>query len=139
LLVLDTDHFSEWERASAAGERLRARLEATQPEMAVTVITVEEQMRGWLAEISRHHEPHGQIAPYAKLHRQVEVFADWLILPWAPRAAESFLNLRHQGVRVGSLDLKIACITLEHGATLLTRNTSDFARVPGLQIENWLD
>jgi hypothetical protein len=34
--------------------------------MAVTVITVEEQMRGWLAEINRQREPHRQIAPYAK-------------------------------------------------------------------------
>ena len=139
MLVLDTDHFSEWERASAAGGRLRARLEAAEPELAVTVITVEEQMRGWLAEISRHHEPHGQIAPYAKLQRQVEVFADWMILPWDTPAAELFLNLRRQGVRVGSLDLKIACITLAHGATLLTRNASDFARVPNLRLENWLD
>jgi tRNA(fMet)-specific endonuclease VapC len=107
--------------------------------MAVSVITVEEQMRGWLAEVSRHHEPHRQIAPYAKLQRQVEVFADWMVLPWDTHAADLFLNLRRQGLRVGSLDLKIACITLTHDATLLTRNASDFARVPGLRFENWLD
>ena len=40
---------------------------------------------------------------------------------------------------IGSMDLKIACITLAHDTTLLTRNTSDFARVPGLRVANWLD
>jgi tRNA(fMet)-specific endonuclease VapC len=42
-------------------------------------------------------------------------------------------------VRIGSLDLKIACIALAHDSTLLTRNTTDFAKVPELQFENWLD
>jgi tRNA(fMet)-specific endonuclease VapC len=107
--------------------------------MAVSVITVEEQMRGWLAEISRHREPYRQISPYAKLQRQIEVFADWTILPWGAESAELFLSLRQQGVRIGSLDLKIACIALAHDATLLTRNALDFAKVPGLRFENWLD
>jgi tRNA(fMet)-specific endonuclease VapC len=50
-----------------------------------------------------------------------------------------FADLRRQGVRIGSLDLKIACITLIHDATLLRRNKLDFAKVPGLRFENWLD
>ena len=66
--------------------------------MAVAVITLEEQMRGWLAEINRYHDPHRQISPYAKLQRQVEVFADWTILPWKADAAELFQSLRRQGV-----------------------------------------
>lgn len=36
------------------------------------------------------------------------------------------------------MDLKIASITLVNNATLLTRNRSDFDRVPGLQTEDWL-
>jgi tRNA(fMet)-specific endonuclease VapC len=139
LLVLDTDHFSEWERDSAAGKRLRVRLESARLEMAVSVVTVEEQMRGWLAEISRHPDPHRQIIPYAKLQRQIEVFAEWTILPWDAKSADLFLNLRRQGLRLGSLDLRIACIVLAQGATLLTRNAADFAKVPELRFENWLD
>jgi predicted nucleic acid-binding protein len=37
------------------------------------------------------------------------------------------------------VDLKIACIVLAHDATLLTRNTTDFAQVPELRADNWLD
>jgi tRNA(fMet)-specific endonuclease VapC len=49
------------------------------------------------------------------------------------------LKFRSQGIRIGTLDLKIAAITIAHDATLLTRNTVDFAKVPGLRFENWLD
>jgi len=106
--------------------------------MAVTVITLEERMRGWLAEVSRHRDPRRQITPYAKLQQQVELFAEWLILPWDADSADLFLDLRRQGVRIGSMDLKIACIALAHDATLLSRNAADFAQVPGLRFANWL-
>jgi len=39
---------------------------------------------------------------------------------------------------MGSLDLKIASIALEHGATLLSANARDFDHVPGLRVEDWL-
>jgi len=96
-------------------------------------------MRGWLAEINRRRDPRGQIAPYAKLQRQVEAFTDWIILPWDADSAGLFVKLRREGLRIRSLDLKIACIVLAHDATVLTRNATDFAQVPGLRIENWLD
>ena len=108
-------------------------------ERAVTVITVEEQVRGWLAEINRNPEPLHQITPYTKRRQQVEAFADWLILPLDADAARRFSEFRRQGVRIGSLDLKIACIALAYEVTLLTRNSNDFSQVPGLRFENWLD
>jgi len=37
------------------------------------------------------------------------------------------------------MDLKLASICLAHEGTLLTRNVVDFAKVPGLRVENWLD
>jgi tRNA(fMet)-specific endonuclease VapC len=37
------------------------------------------------------------------------------------------------------MDLRIASIVLVHDATRLTRNTADFAQVPGLKFENWPD
>jgi tRNA(fMet)-specific endonuclease VapC len=139
LLALDTDHFSELERDSTAGQRLTRRLELSRAPKAVTIVTVEEQLRGWLAELRRHHDPHRQIATYVKLQRQIETFANWILLPWDAASAESFLRLRREGVRIGSMDLKIACIALAQDVTLLTRNAMHFAQVPGLRFENWLD
>jgi tRNA(fMet)-specific endonuclease VapC len=37
------------------------------------------------------------------------------------------------------MDLRITCIALAHDATLLTRNTVDFAQIPSLRFENWLE
>ncbi|PWU08609.1 MAG: PIN domain-containing protein [Verrucomicrobia bacterium] len=137
--VLDTDHFSGWERGSEAGIRLRTKIELLKADVFLTVITLEEQFRGWLAEIRGHHDPHRQITAYSKLQKQTEAFANWTILPWDGTSAELFLTLRRKGVRIGSLDLKIACIALAHDLALLTRNTADFGQVPGLRFENWLD
>jgi tRNA(fMet)-specific endonuclease VapC len=40
-------------------------------------------------------------------------------------------------LNVGVKDLRIAAITLEHGGILVTRNVSDFQRIPNLTIANW--
>ena len=83
--------------------------------------------------------PHRQIQAYQRLQRRIEFFAAWVVLPWDTVAADMFVSFRRQGIRLGSMDLKIACIALVHDATLLTRNTSDFAQLPGLRVANWLD
>jgi predicted nucleic acid-binding protein len=61
LLVLDTDHFSALERNSETSRRLTARLQKSEREKALTIITVQETLRGWLAEINRHHDLDEQI------------------------------------------------------------------------------
>ena len=139
MLVLDTNHVSELGYGTPAGLRLRERLLASAEDTATTIVSVEEQLRGWLAEIHRLAAPHQQIRAYQRLHERIGFFAAWVVLPWDTVAADLFLRFRREGVRIGSMDLKIACITLVHGATLLTRNTSDFAQVAGLRVENWLE
>ena len=139
MLVLDTDHASELGMRSTAGVRLLNRLATAKDDAVITAITVEEQMRGWLAEIRRHTDPARQAKAYDHLVRQVEILGSWIILPWDEDAIAKFSTLRAAGVRVGTQDMKIAAITLAHGATLLTRNSVDFAKVPGLRFENWLD
>lgn len=53
-------------------------------------------------------------------------------------AADHFVTLRKSGIRVGTMDLKIASIALANDALLLSANLIDFERVPGLRLENWL-
>ena len=61
------------------------------------------------------------------------------VLPVDVESCAAFARFRSLGIRIGTQDLRIACITLAHDATLLTRNTVDFAQVPGLRFENSLD
>jgi hypothetical protein len=59
----------------------------------------------------------------------VGFFAAWEVLPFDQRAAATFVQLRQQGVRIGTMDLKIAAIALEHQALVLSGNLRDFQRV----------
>lgn len=57
----------------------------------------------------------------------------------AQTAARIRAGLERQGTPIGPLDLLIAGTALAQGATLVTRNTDEFSRVPGLELENWYD
>jgi tRNA(fMet)-specific endonuclease VapC len=138
MLVLDTDHLAELDRGSSQGAALQRKLEDAGDEVATTIISAEEQFRGWLAQIHRQRDPHEQIATYQRLQRRMAFFAAWHVLLWDTDAADILQGLRRQRVRIGTMDLKIASIVLAHDATLLSRNLRDFQQVPNLRVEDWL-
>ena len=114
------------------------RLSAVPEEEIVTCIVVyEEQMRGWMAEIARIQTGTGFIVPYDSLAITLSIYCAMTALPFDERAATQFDDLKRQRIRVGTQDLKIAAIALANGATVITRNTQDFARVPNLKFEDW--
>ncbi|MBB5040264.1 type II toxin-antitoxin system VapC family toxin [Prosthecobacter dejongeii] len=139
MLVLDTNHITALGYSGDLGDRLRNRLFAANQETATTIVNVEEQLRGWMAVINRLQDPHEQIAAYSELNNRIDLFASWIVLPWDAESAEVYLRMKAQRIRIGTMDLKIASIAIVHDAVLLTRNTGDFAQVPGLRFENWLD
>jgi tRNA(fMet)-specific endonuclease VapC len=139
MIILDSDHISFLQRPrSAESERLLRRLaDSTDRDIAVTVISVEEQMRGWLQVIARYREPMQQIAYYDKLIEFVRFFNDWTILPFHESSVQVFRDLRAAKIRISTNDLKIAASSLDQSALLLTRNVIDFRQVPGLRFEDW--
>lgn len=139
MLLLDTNHLSELGFGSPRGLRLRDRLVQSREDLATSIINVEEQLRGWLAEIHSFNDPVRQVPAYQRLQHQLEFISHWKVLPWTIEAAHLFHQFRRNGVRIGSMDLKIACISLVHGATLLTRNINDFSKLTELKVANWLD
>jgi tRNA(fMet)-specific endonuclease VapC len=48
-------------------------------------------------------------------------------------------ELERRGTPIGPNDLFIAAHALALDLTLITANVSEFSRVPGLRVENWLD
>ena len=138
MLVLDTDHLVELDRGSSQGAALQQKLEDAGDAVATTIISAEEQFRGWLAQLHRQRDPHEQIATYQRLQRRIAFFAAWHVLPWDTNAADILQGLRRQRVRIGTMDLKIASIVLAHDATLLSRNLRDFHQVPNLRVKDWL-
>jgi len=141
MIVLDTDHISVLQhRDTSAAMALRERLESLPAgeTLVTTAITLEEQTRSWLGLIRRYIEVQRQIPYYDRLIGLFDFFAEWAILPFDRRAADEFMRLKETGIRIGTMDLKIAAIVLANDGTLLSRNVRDFDKVPGLRTENWL-
>ena len=138
MLILDTDHLSILDRDTMEAFNLGRRLASIpQDEVAVTIITYEEQMRGWLSYIAQAKLPAQQLEAYWKLKRFAEQFCRITLVDYDAEAASQFERLRQARIRIGTQDLKIAAICLSLDATLLTRNLKHFSQVPGLKAEDW--
>lgn len=100
--------------------------------MAISAITLAELMHG--AEKSSRIE--------ANLSA-VEDFCSRLeVLPYGAKAAQHYGSIRaaleKQGLPIGVNDLHIAAHARSEGLALVTNNLGEFARVPGLVMENWV-
>lgn len=139
MYILDTDHLSLLGRAnSSEAQRLRFRLAGFKTEDRVTtIITFEEQMRGWTAHLARARSLARQVEAYAQLKEFLDRYLKIAVLEFDEAAAVEFKRLQALRLRVGTMDLKIAAIALANGATVLTRNLRDFCLVPSLRVEDW--
>jgi tRNA(fMet)-specific endonuclease VapC len=104
---------------------------------ATTIVTYEEQIRGWLAYLAKARALDQQIDGYGKLRRHLDCYRQIRVLDFDRAAADQFQRLTRARLRVGTMDLKIAAIVLAHDATLLSRNLRDFRKIDGLKVEDW--
>lgn len=138
MVVLDTDHMSLVERGGTEGQRIYQRIRALPPDdIATTIVSFEEQARGWLARVARATTLKRQISDYDELKRLLETYCNLAILEFDTNAAAEFERIRQAKTRMGTMDMKIAAIALANNALLLTRNTQDFSKVPNLSIDDW--
>lgn len=139
MIVLDTDIISLLDRrAGQAYENLSRRLsDPSADRVCVTIISFEEQMRGWLSYIAASRALSRQVEGYSRLHRMLRWYQRQEVLDFDSGVAEVFDQLRRARTRVGTMDLKIAATARAHGALLVSRNTADFKQVSGLRVEDW--
>ena len=122
LFVLDTDHVSLHQRKDPL---VTARIEnCPVEELAITVVTVGEQMRGRLAQLGQRKID--LTAAYELLRATAKYFCGLRILPFDMMAQQLYQGLRSQKLHAGKLDLRIAAIALSQSATVVTRNKRDF-------------
>jgi tRNA(fMet)-specific endonuclease VapC len=139
VIILDTDVLSIVQRADGPEyHSLVLRLDAADDEVTVSIVSFEEQMRGWLAYIARAKSSNQQIQGYARLHALLEDFNTRPVLDFDQLAATEYERLIMLKLRVGTMDLRIAAIALAHYALLLSRNLKDFRKVPGLRVDDWI-
>src|SRR5690349_20362444 len=134
LYVLETDILSLYRQ----GDPLVCQRVNAKPsnELAITVITVEEQISGWYTVLRRANQPPDVARRYQELAGTVSFLGGWTILPYPEPAIAQCQQLIAMKLNVRKPDLRIAAITLESNAILVTRNIRDFSRVPNLVIEN---
>ena len=82
-------------------------------------------------------------AVLARFRQALEMFlAPLIVLPFDEAALWVYGDLRaeleRKGTPIGALDTMIAAHALSQQSTLVTNNTREFARVPGLKLENWV-
>ena len=126
--ALDTNTLSYFMRGEG---RVAQQLAATSPrQVAVPAIVVYEIRYG----LSRS----GRQALVSAFHHMMQAVT---VLDFDAEAAEHAADIRTQlgeaGTPIGPHDVLIAATARRHGYTLVTHNTREFIRVPGLLLEDW--
>jgi tRNA(fMet)-specific endonuclease VapC len=137
--VLDTDILSIHQSENGEEyQRVRTRLDSVDPTTVfVSIVSLHEQAIGWNAYLQRAKKMEGLIHGYGKFERMLVDFTRLNILGFDQGAADEYDPLKSLGIRIGAMDLRIAAIALANDCTVVTRNTVDFERVPGLRFEDW--
>ena len=135
LFVLDTDVLVLFQE----GHELVCRrvLSHSIDELAISAITVEEQLSGWYTLLRRAKSKDKLARAYQRLTDAVELLSRFRILSFTESAIDRFEQLKAQKLGVKHMDLRIAAIVLEHAASLVTRNARDFQLIPHLAWEDW--
>ena len=78
---------------------------------------------------------------FKKLDVFEEFAAENIVLPLTESSskisADLYSKMRKAGTPVDDIDLLIAGIAIENELVLVTNNEKHFARIPGLEIQNW--
>jgi len=137
--LLDTDHISILQRRSGPEfATLWARISReSRGALGFSIVSFHEQVLGCHAYINRARNVGEVVRGYDMLARALRQFAAAPVVTFDANASAVFDGLGSRQLRVKTMDFRIASIALSRGLVLLTRNSADFARVPGLVIEGW--
>lgn len=137
MFLLDTDHVGIIQRATGPEHvALKARVDEHSPKVFfVSIVTFHEQVVGWHSYLNKATSPAKVVHGYEMFQRLLVSFAAYNVVPFDEAAAVAFQEIQH--LRIGRMDLRIAATALSKNLTVLTRNTRDFDRVPGLRVEDW--
>ncbi|AVH72495.1 type II toxin-antitoxin system VapC family toxin [Nostoc sp. 'Lobaria pulmonaria (5183) cyanobiont'] len=132
LWILDTGHVSLFrKRHPVVTQRINA---VNTENIAITIITVEEQLRGRFNVIRKASSSDALLLAYAKLQATLEFFKNVRSQGFNEYAINCYEDLIRQRIRIGTQDLRIAVITLSVNGIFVTRNRKDFEKDPNLRL-----
>jgi tRNA(fMet)-specific endonuclease VapC len=132
IYMLDTNAWIAYLRQSSAALVQRF-LQVLPADIGLNSVVLAELFYG--AHHGAVNKLSGNLALIARLQ------ARFVSLSFDDRAAAEYGEIRvhlvARGATIGPNDLMIASIARAHGLTLVTHNTNEFSRVPGLKLEDW--
>lgn len=135
LFALDTDILSLYQRSHpSVCQHVSAKASS---DLAITVISVEEQLSGWYALLRTKTSRDDLAIVYQSLADCIPFLAQFRILSFSRSCQLRFDQLTSLKLNIRKMDQRIAAIALENGAILASRNLRDFQRVPGLIVQDW--
>ncbi|TNM70724.1 type II toxin-antitoxin system VapC family toxin [Deinococcus radiopugnans ATCC 19172] len=111
---------------------VRERLDGLRPgEVGLSAVTEAELLHGVYKSARVDHN----------LAAVLDFASQLVVVPFDSQVTDAYGRIRARleqiGQPIGPLDFQIAATAVAHGLTLVTNNTREFARVPGLRIEDW--
>lgn len=137
--LFDTDHISLIQQPNSPeyGKILARASTYPSSDVVYGIVSFQEQAIGAHAYILRAKAPSDVLIGYRPMSDVHSTFMLKIVLPFDGPALSAFNQLLAAKIRVKTMDLRIAAIALANGLTVVTRNSRDFSKVPGLMIEDW--
>lgn len=130
MYLLDTNVVSVF--INGRSERLREKLRAIPPAALALCSVVWAELHYGVAKSTDPARTLARVRGFAGILASVP-FDDGA----AARYGELRAGMERAGTIIGPNDLMIAAIALHHGLTVVTHNSREFSRVPGLLWEDW--
>jgi tRNA(fMet)-specific endonuclease VapC len=133
--LFDTDHLTLFDHSDL--NVWRQFVQWPSGAVGISAVSVEENLRGRLAAVAKHHGGLLQVVAYGHLVESLQLFQQFPVVAFDVLCEARYQQLRRLRLRVGTQDLRIAAVALMQPLTLLTRNRRDFVQIPGLKPDDW--
>ncbi len=138
MFILDTDPVSLWLRGHPL---VKERTVQAGPNVATTVVTVQELFNGWAGRINNLAQQETLVFAYTNLWKTIDFIQQFPVANFDQSADNFYVNLLEMNVDLRKKklrqDVRIAAIVLSLNATVVTRNRKDFSLILGLSIVDW--
>src|ERR1019366_10405245 len=107
IILLDTDHISIVHYEDQAAAILQRRLsELSAGAVRVSIVSFQEQARGWLAYLHRARKREQILKGYADLQGLLSYYHAHEVMPFDESAMDEFIQFQQQRIRIGTSDLR---------------------------------
>jgi tRNA(fMet)-specific endonuclease VapC len=137
--LIDTDHISLTQRPPSPELAAFVARCAVHPsnDIVFCVVSFHEQAAGAHSYITRAKSAAEVIRGYELMSAILRTYSARMVLPFDANSHAVFDRLTAAKVNVKTMDLRIAAVALANNLVVVTRNSADFAKVPGLTVEDW--